>query len=73
MKKNLKTSLSLYSEMTDRVHGCTLRMRSAEEAGNRAAMLAESRALLGQVRSLVELLEGDLAREGKAAGRKEIK
>lgn len=55
----------LYVEMCDRVRGCNTRLQYMAAMGNKAAMLAESRALLGQCSALVELLEQDLRECGK--------
>lgn len=55
----------LYSEMCERVRGCNTRLQYHAAFGNKAAMLAESRALLGQCSALVELLEADLREQGR--------
>ena len=47
----------LYREMCDRVRDADLRLQSVAAVGNKAAMLAEARALHGHVGALVELLE----------------
>ena len=59
----------LYVEMCDRVRGCNTRLQYMAALGNKAAMLAESRALLGQCSALVELLEGELREQGKVERR----
>ena len=55
----------LYSEMCERVRGCNMRLQYHAAFGNKAAMLAEARGLLGQCSALVELLEGELRGSGK--------
>lgn len=55
----------LYAEMCDRVHGADIRLQYHAAHGNRAAMLAEARALLGQCGALVELLEAELRQSGR--------
>lgn len=55
----------LYREMCDRVRDADLRLQSVAAVGNKAAMLAEGRVLLGQCSALVELLEGELRERGK--------
>lgn len=67
--KQVKTKGSpmgvLYAEMCDRVRGCNTRLQYMAAVGNKAAMLAEARALLGQCSALVELLEHELRECGK--------
>lgn len=67
--KQVKTKGSpmgvLYVEMCDRVRGADIRLQDTAAVGNKAAMLAEARALLGQCSALVELLEGELREQGK--------
>lgn len=58
----------LYVDMVRRVREGALRVQSAGAMGNRAALLAEARALRGQVVALVELLEGALREAGRFAG-----
>lgn len=62
--KQVKTKGSpmgvLYVEMCERVRGANTRLQYHAAFGNKAAMLAESRALLGQCSALVELLEQEL-------------
>ena len=55
----------LYRDMCDRVRGCDIRLQYMAAQGNKAAMLAEARALQGQVAALVELLEGELRVQGR--------
>jgi len=55
----------LYVEMCDRVRGCNTRLQYMAAMGNKAAMLAEARALLGQCSALVELLEQELREGGR--------
>lgn len=59
----------LYVEMCDRVRGCNTRLQYHAAFGNKAAMLAEARGLLGQCSALVELLEGELREQGKVERR----
>jgi len=67
--KQVKTKGSpmgvLYVEMCDRVRGCNTRLQYMAAMGNKAAMLAEARALLGQCSALVELLEQELREGGR--------
>lgn len=58
----------LYVDMVRRVRESSTRVQAAGAMGNRAALLAEARALRGQVAALVELLEGALREAGKFAG-----
>lgn len=55
----------LYAEMCERVRGADIRLQDTAAVGNKAAMLAEARALLGQCSALVELLELELRECGK--------
>ncbi len=67
--KQVKTKGSpmgvLYSEMCERVRGANTRLQYHAAFGNKAAMLAEVRALLCQCSALVELLEAELRERGK--------
>lgn len=53
----------LYLDESRRVSSAATRLLGAANAGNKCAMLVEARALLGQVRSLAEALEGELKYE----------
>ena len=55
----------LYMDEARRVSGTATRLLAAANAGNKCAMLVEAHALLGQVRSLAESLEGKLREEGR--------
>ena len=70
MKKAMKDDKleGLYVDMVRRVREGATRVQAAGAMGNRAALLAEARALRGQLAALVELLEGRLREEGKFAG-----
>lgn len=48
---------ALVGDMVDRVHEGWVRLRAVANQGQEAAVLSEGRALVAQVRSLVELLE----------------
>jgi hypothetical protein len=68
VKTKMPQAHGLYAEMCDRVHGADIRLQYHAAYGNKAAMLAEARALLGQCSALVELLEGELRESGKFKG-----
>lgn len=67
--KVVKTSGSnieqLFLDEARRVSSAATRLLAAANAGNKAAMLVEAHALLGQVRSLAESLEAKLRAEGR--------
>ena len=55
----------LYVDMVRRIREAGTRVQAVAAMGNKAAMLAEARALLGQCSALVELLEGELREGGR--------
>jgi len=55
----------LYREMCDRVRDADLRLQSVAAMGNKAAMLAEARALQGLCGALADLLDERLRAAGK--------
>lgn len=55
----------LYVDMVRRIREAGTRVQAQAAMGNKAALLAEARALHGHVGALVELLEGRLRAAGK--------
>ena len=55
----------LFLDEARRVSSAATRLLGAANAGNKAAMLVEAHALLGQVRSLAEALESKQKAEGR--------
>lgn len=65
VKTKMPQTHGLYGEMCERVRGANTRLQYHAAFGNKAAMLAEARALLGQCGALVELLEAELREQGR--------
>ena len=57
----------IYVEVVRRIREAGTRVQAQAAMGNKAALLAEARALRGHVGALVELLEGRLREDGKGS------